>query len=133
MNKRSQTFRKKVIERDKMLKKVVERKKWILEGFYSSWLGPAYKKADVAIFLRVNLATAKLRVIKRFLRRKLIEKKNKKVNKSFKTMLGLLKYLSDTKYNKKVNSLKNTAEKYSKKAIVLNNKKEIKSFINNLK
>lgn len=120
-------------ERDKKLKKILQRKKWILEGFYSrSWVYPIYRKADLIILLNIKLSTAKKRIMIRYLKRKFLTKKNKKINKQLKTIVKLLKYMGKDpkKYLKKE---KRILKKFNKKPLILNNKKEIKDFVKSLK
>jgi adenylate kinase family enzyme len=120
--------------RDKKLKSILKRKKWIIEGFYSRpWTYPIYKQGDIIIILNIKLTLAKKRVIIRFLKRKFLLKKNKKINKNFKTMLRLLKYVKKEEYNEKLNSINKITKKLSKKYIILENKKQINKFLNKIK
>ena len=119
--------------RDKKIKLILKRKKWIIEGFHSRyWTYPIYKKTDIVIILNIKPSASKRRVIIRFLKRKLSFKNNKKVNKKFKTMLKLLKHIE--KYPKKdLKIQKGISKKFKKKPLILNNNKEIKEFIKKLK
>ncbi len=121
-------------ERKKKLNKIFKRKTWILEGFYSTpWTHPIYKKADLVIILEVKKTKAKIRVFKRFLKRKFLMKKNKKINKSLKGMIKIIKHIHLERYEKKIKRIKRVSKKHSKKYIILKNKKEIKEFIKKLK
>lgn len=119
--------------RDKKLKSVLKRKKWLLEGFYSrAWTYPIYKKAEIVIILNIKTSLSKKRVIKRYLKRKLSFKKDKKHNEKFKAMIKLLKYVEEypTKYFK---LQKQAAQKFNKNVLILNSKKEIDEFLKKLK
>jgi len=94
---------------------------------------PIYKKADIILILKTKLSLAKKRVITRFLKRKLLNKKDKKINQSFKKTIGLLKYLQSKEYNKKIKLQSKIAKKHSKKTIILKNKKQINTFLKSLK
>ena len=121
-------------ERDKKLKTILKKNKWIIEGFYSRpWTYPIYKQADIIILLNVESSTTKRRVITRFLKRKFLLKKNKKTNKSFKTMLHLLNYIRKKEYDKRLDSLNKITKKYGRKLTILNDKKQIKNFLEGLK
>ncbi len=121
-------------ERKKKLNRIFKRKTWILEGFYSTpWTHSVYKKADLVIILDVKKTKAKIRVFKRFLKRKLLMKKNKKINKSLKGMIKIIKHINLERYEKKIKRIKRVAKKHSKKYIILKDKKEIKEFIKKLK
>lgn len=117
--------------RDKKLKSILKRKKWVLEGFHNhSWTYPIYKKADIIIILDVKLSTAKSRVVRRFLKRRILFKKN--TNKKVKTTIKLLEYINNNP-KKYLKIQKQLAKKFNKKYIILNNKEEIKEFIKKLK
>ena len=120
-------------ERDKKLKSVLKRKKWIMEGFYDrSWVYTAYKKADIVVILNIKLSISKRRVITRFLKRKLSFKKSKKINKKFKLMLQLLRHIDKYpgKYFKKQREI---VKKFKKEHVILKSNKEIKEFIKIIK
>ncbi|HEA46415.1 MAG TPA: hypothetical protein ENH99_01395 [Candidatus Pacearchaeota archaeon] len=121
-------------ERKKKLNKIFKRKTWILEGFYSTpWTLSVYKKADLVIILEVKKTKAKIRVFKRFLKRKFLMKKNKKVNKSLKGVIKIIKHINLERYEKKIKKAKGMAKKHSKKYMILKNKKEINNFIKEIK
>tara|TARA_Y100000310_G_scaffold75551_1_gene71903 strand:+ start:1768 stop:2280 length:513 start_codon:yes stop_codon:yes gene_type:complete len=118
--------------RDKKLKVILKRKKWIIEGFYSRpWIHPIYKKADIIIILNIELSISKRRIIKRFLKRKLSFKKEKRFNEKLKSNLNLLK--STGEYPKYFKIQKETAKRFNKNTLILKNNKEINDFIKNLK
>lgn len=119
--------------RDKKVKSILKRKKWIIEGFYSrSWTYPIYRKADIVIILNIKTPTSKRRVVKRFIKRKLSLKKTRKTNKKFKAMVKLLKYVEQ--YPKKYFKMqKQTAKRFNKNVLIISNNKEIKEFIKKTK
>jgi len=121
-------------ERKKNLDKIFQRKKWILEGFYSTpWVYSIYKKADVVIILKTNKLTSKNRITRRFMKRRLSFKKNKLINKNFKDFLKVLNHISAPHYHKKLKRIHMVAKKHSKKIIILANKKEIKNLLEKIK
>lgn len=116
--------------RDKKVKLILKKRKWIIEGFYSrDWIYPIYKKAEVVIILNIKPSISKIRMIKRFIRRKFSLKKEK-TNKKFRAMIKLLKYIED--YPKKYFKIqKKIAKKFNENVLILNNKREIKDFLKN--
>ncbi len=119
--------------RDRKIKSILKRKKWILEGFYSrSWTNPIYRKADIVLILNIKPSISKKRLIKRFLKRRLSFKDNKNINKKFKRTISLLKYIEE--YPKKYFKMqKETATDFNKNVLILNNKKQVNKFIKSLK
>jgi adenylate kinase family enzyme len=119
--------------RDKKVKSILKRKKWIVEGFYSRlWTYPFYRKADIVIILNMKTSISKQRLIRRFLKRKFSPKKQKDVNQSFKRMISLVKYIDE--YPRKYFQMqKETAKEFNKNVIILKNKKGVNNFIKTLK
>jgi len=119
--------------RDKKIKSILKRKKWIIEGFYSkSWIYPIYRKAEIVIILNIKTSISKKRLIRRFLKRRLSLKKNKNLNKKFKRTIKLLKYIEE--YPKKYFKIqKQAAKKFNKNVLIFNTKKEINKFLKSLK
>ena len=60
-----------VVARDRELAQIVHQDGWIIEGAYYAWVGPSFDSADVIIALTPALWIRHLRVIRRFLLRKL--------------------------------------------------------------
>lgn len=119
--------------RDKKVKSILKKRKWIIEGFYSrAWTYPIYRKADIVLILNIKTSTSKNRLIRRFIKRKLSFKKKRNVNQKFKRMISLVKYIDE--YPKKYFQMqKETAENFNKNVLILKNKKEIKEFVKKLK
>lgn len=118
--------------RDKKVKLLLKRKKWIIEGFYSrTWTHKIHKKADIIIILNVKTSVSKSRLIRRFIKRKLSLKKSNR-NRKFKRTLSLIRYIND--YPKKYFQMqKKTAKKFNKNVLILKDKKQIKKFVGSLK
>ena len=119
--------------RDKKVKSLLKRKRWIVEGFYSQyWTYPIYRKADIVLILNIKTSTSKNRLIRRFIKRRLSFKRKGNVNQKFKRMISLIKYIDE--YPKKYFQMqKETAKGFNKNVLILKNKKEIKEFIKKLK
>ncbi len=117
-------------QRDSMLKKTANRKRWIIEGVHrGDWIFPAFKKADFVIILDLPRRVLLKRVIARYIKRK-IKSAEKKEN--WKDTFLLIKYA----YIYKKDNLifhKQFVQDYKKDYIILKNNQEINNFINNLK
>lgn len=110
--------------RDKKLKKLLLKRKWIIEGAYAeNWILPIVKKADLIIILQLPKHVLMKRVFNRYLKNKFIGKGD-----SFKEMLNLLKF-SYLYKNKFFCSYKKMAKKHKKEYIILKNNKEINKFL----
>jgi len=115
-------------ERDSKLKTMLINKKWILEGVYwKPWILPALKKADLVIILNLPKRTLYYRNVSRAIKEtfkgKLME------TKTLKHKLKIAKQYKEDSLIKH----KNLVKKYKKKNIVLQNPKEVASFLNNIK
>ncbi len=58
-------------DRNSKLAAVVDEPTWIIEGVYYRWLKPSFERADRIFVLRPNVYLRDLRVLKRFVFRKL--------------------------------------------------------------
>lgn len=65
-------------ERDALLDQVLSREDWIVEGVYYAWCGRCFREADRICFLNVPRRVYRRRIIKRFVRRKLGIKKERR-------------------------------------------------------
>ncbi|MBN2351560.1 MAG: hypothetical protein JXD23_03250 [Spirochaetales bacterium] len=78
-------------ERDRLLHKVLEDDDWIIEGVYYSWLEKPLRTADRVLFLYPPYPLQVLRIIRRFLLRKIGLLRTKK-KETLKSLLDLLKW-----------------------------------------
>jgi len=58
-------------DRDKALNSFLDQNSWIVEGVYYAWLGSSFQKADLIVSLGSSVWHRDVRIIKRFLKRKL--------------------------------------------------------------
>lgn len=58
-------------ERDARLTELVRQEAWIIEGVYYSWVEQSFDEADIIGVLRPPVLLRDLRILKRFLRRRL--------------------------------------------------------------
>ena len=75
-------------ERDALLDRILSESDWIIEGVYYAWCGRCFAEADSIRFLNVPRRVYRLRIIRRFIRRKLgIEKGKKETLRSLRDLL----------------------------------------------
>lgn len=79
------------LERNKALDTFLEQNSWIVEGVYYAWLGSSFRKADLIIALTTSVWLRDVRIIKRFLMRKLGLRPSKK-KETFQGLVNLLKW-----------------------------------------
>ncbi len=76
-------------ERDAMLEKILRGEQWIIEGVQHSWVGRAFEDADVIVLLEPPALLCRIRIIRRFVHRKINHHARKKEN--FKSLVSHLK------------------------------------------
>ena len=116
--------------REKLFENLCKKKKWILEGAYSSWVDKGIKKSDLVIFLEVPSYKAAYRTLKRFKKRK---GKHKETWKDFLVLLRHIKRYKSKRYTKGYYQHKTLIQQHKAKAVYLKSKKEINKFLKNLK
>ena len=115
-----------VEKRDKLLKNILEKDSWIIEGIYYKWLEQSFKDADIIYILDLPKYIYKFRIIKRFIKRKLRLEAGKK--ETLKSLLNLLKW-TDKFQNENMKEIIKIFEKYKEKVHFIKNKNEIKKIL----
>lgn len=77
-------------ERDALLREILQKDAWIIEGVYYAWCGQCFEDADRIYLLSVPRYQYGYRIIRRFVRRKLGLEKGKK--ETLKSLSDLLKW-----------------------------------------
>ena len=77
-------------ERDALLREILQKDDWIIEGVYYAWCGQSFEDADRIYLLSVPRYQYRYRIIRRFFRRKLGLEKGKK--ETLKSLSDLLKW-----------------------------------------
>lgn len=118
--------------RQKLLNKIIRNKKWIIEGAHTdAWVSPILKKADLIIILKTNLLLCKIRVLKRYFKRKL----NKNVKKE--TLIGVLslvkRFVNKRTLNESLNEIKKNKGNNNPKIIIISNKNQMSKFLEEIK
>ena len=118
-----------VKEKKKLLEKIINNKRWVIEGVSRSWIKKSLDKADLIIFLDLPIRIITYRLVKRYLHRKFIKKSNN--NESFKDNLELArlshKLMKESEYEK--HSFNWILKNYRKKVLHFKNQRQIDKFI----
>lgn len=116
-----------VDRRNKLLKEILEKENWIIEGVYYKWCLKCFDDADIIYILEVPKKIYRFRIIKRFIKRKLGIEKGKK--ESLKSLKALLKW-TDKFQNVNIEEIKNLLKKYNSKVVFIKDIKEINNLLN---
>ena len=114
-------------KRDKMLKQILNKESWIIEGVYYAWVLEGFQKADIIYVLDIPRHIYKYRIIMRFVRRKLGIEKGKK--ETFKSLYNLLKW-TDKYQNNNLKEIKQILKQYENKVVWISDSREIDKIIN---
>ena len=77
-------------ERDALLREILQKDDWIIEGVYYAWCRQCFAKADRIYLLSVPPYRYRYRILRRFVRRKLGIETGKK--ETLKSLFALLKW-----------------------------------------
>lgn len=96
---RDDSYNKKAIPevRDQKLREILLHESWIIEGVYFQWLKESFQQADVIILLIPNYTICTLRIISRFIKRKIGIMPSKK-KETIKGLIELIQW--NQRYNK---------------------------------
>lgn len=108
-------------KRDNLLQNILEKDAWIVEGIYYKWLEQSFKEADTIYLLDLPKYIYKIRIIKRFIKRKLKLEISKK--ETLKSLLDLLKW-TDRFQNENIKEIRKILEIYKEKVYFIKSKKE---------
>lgn len=116
-------------ERDRYLNTILNTETWIIEGVHNdAWVSNSIENAELIIFLDIDYSMRTYRIVKRFFLQKLgLEKSNYKP--TFKIFLKMFKWNRHFEQVGKPN-FHNKFGIYSNKILVINNKSEVKSYLN---
>ncbi|WP_080844850.1 AAA family ATPase [Cytobacillus gottheilii] len=115
-------------ERDEYLSSILTSKNWIIEGVHHKWVSPCFQKADLILFLDINLSTRRFRIINRFLKQKMgIERANYKP--TLKILKDLYSYNTVFEYRSKPEII-DMLSPYKDKLTILNRNSEFANLFN---
>lgn len=114
--------------RDQKLKEMLLNDSWIIEGVYFKWLKESFQQADVIILLIPNYAICTLRIISRFIQRKIGILPSKK-KETIKGLIELIKW--NQRYNKEdIPDIVALLEPYKDKMKVFSKADEAVDYVN---
>lgn len=116
-------------ERFDLLEQALKNDQWIIEGVYFEWGEQTFVQADKIILLKVPFKKCKRRIIKRFFRRKLKIEKGR--NESLKSVRELISWAEEF-YKTSMPKIETMLENFKEKVVILQNEKEVESFLNSL-
>lgn len=113
-------------KRDELLKQILNKDAWIIEGVYYAWVLESFEQADVIYVLDMPKYLYKSRIIIRFLKRKVGIEKGKK--ETLKSLYNLLKWTN--KYqDKNLKEITRILNQYESKVVWISDSKEIDRII----
>jgi len=108
--------------RDAMLNEVTGKDEWIIEGVQYAWTGSTFEAADIIYMIIMPAPVCRMRIIRRFIRRKLTGTDRR--NESLRSVIELLKWTKKF-YRVNLKEIAEVLEPYKEKTKVLRSKKEI--------
>lgn len=110
-------------ERERLLEKIIKRKKWIAEGVYVSWTKEVIKNSGLVIWLDSPTHVLMWRVFSRYCQKK----------ESFKDMLALLNSIKEYKQNSEDGYKQHIKliESHEVNFVYIKSKEEVDNFLKN--
>lgn len=113
-------------KRDELLKQILNKDTWIIEGVYYAWVLESFEQADIIYVLDMPKYLYKSRIIIRFLKRKVGIEKGKR--ETLKSLYNLLKWTN--KYqDKNLKEITRILKQYESKVVWISDSKEIDRII----
>jgi len=113
-------------ERDAMLGQILQNDNWIIEGVQHSWCDKCFETADIIYMLDMPRLLCRLRIIRRFIKRKLSG--NSRNNETLRSLIHLLKWTKKF-YDVNLIEIKEKLTHYQSKVVVLRCKNDIKAIL----
>ena len=107
-------IKRKPEERDALLREILAKQDWIIEGVYYAWCGPCFADADKIYVLQVPRRVYRFRILRRFVRRKLGLEPGKK--ETLRSLSALLKW-ADKYQRVNLVEIRKIMEQYASKVI----------------
>jgi adenylate kinase family enzyme len=114
-------------KRDQLLKQIIEKENWIVEGVYYRWVKESFINADYIIVLKTNVRIRRWRIIKSFIFRKLRLRPSIR-RETFRTLLELLDWNNSYDEQDLVEAVK-LLKTHNDKVIILTKYKDIHKLI----
>jgi adenylate kinase family enzyme len=118
--------------RDRLLKNLIAKNRWIIEGAYSrDWISPIYKRAELIIIISRHPWITKKRIIVRSLKRRFGFDKTRR-KESINDFMALMSY--QNRYPKEdLTKHFRLVKKHKKNFLVLKNMKQINKFVESIR
>ncbi len=113
-------------KRNALLVDILQNESWIIEGVYYAWVLDCFRDADIIYLLDTPKYIYTLRIIRRFIRRKLRLEKGKK--ETIKSVYNLLKW-TETWQKQNLPEIKKILNQYEHKTVILKGKKDVNRVI----
>lgn len=116
-------------KRNNRLKNIIKKRKWIVEGVFSSWTGISFRKANCIIVLKPYKYLRAIRIVKRYAKGRL-----KIAPRKIETLTGHIKFLkwNNAWDNKELREIENKLKKYKSKTFYFKNADQAINFIRNM-
>ena len=108
--------------RNQMLNDILQQSDWIIEGVYYAWVQKSFEDADIIYVLDIPEWLYKIRIIRRFIKRKCGFEKGKK--ETLTSVCNLLKW-TDTFQKTNMKEIKEILGPYKNKVVFIKKKEEI--------
>jgi adenylate kinase family enzyme len=109
-------------KRTELLNKILMTENWIIEGVYYKWLKESFSSADRIFILKIKPILFNVRIIKRFIKRKLGIQKGKR--ETIKSLLELLAWTNNY-HKREIPIIIDFLKEYKDKIIVVKKSKDI--------
>ena len=109
-----------------MFQEMIENDSWIIEGVQYSWTRSSFSDADIIYVLNPSTMLCRVRIIRRFIKRKLHRTSRK--NETLQSLVNLLKWTSRF-YKVNFLEIQQELEPYHEKVFEVHSKKEIKHIL----
>lgn len=113
-------------ERDAMLEQILQSDDWIIEGVQHAWCDKSFETADIIYMLDTPRSLCRIRIVRRFIKRKL--SKTSRKSETLKSLIHLLKW-TEKFYNVNLVEIKEKLAAYQSKVRVLRCKEDIKAIL----
>ena len=110
-------------ERDQMLRSAMQQDNWIIEGVQHAWVGSSFEKADTIYLLEPPALLCRIRIIRRFVKRKYTG--TSRENETFRSLLDLLGWTKKF-YRVNLPEIHEKLQPYQSKVIRITNKRELR-------
>lgn len=112
--------------RDALLRQILQQQNWVIEGVYYAWCQTSFAAADRIYLLDIPAYLCRLRVIRRFLLRKLGFLPGKR--ESVRSLIALLQWM-DTFRQQNMPQIRRSLSAYADKVVILRNSRAVRRLL----